>query len=239
MREPFPLQWPEGWARTPFHERAHSRFITGMARALRELLVELDRLGAANVVITSDLPHRSSGLPYGSAPDTGVAVWFVLDGAEHVLACDRWRSAAENIHAIGLSIAAIRGIDRWGVRDVVARAFAGFQALPAGGQSAAVRDDGSRPWWVVLCIQRDVLEEPLATLAKARRSYRMLMRQMHPDTDGGSNGTLTAAAAELNVAMDKAVRELESEHQRRQSESIGPEITQDIPMGRPRRAGRR
>lgn len=201
MREPFPLQWPDGWARTPFDDRSVSRFVTGMARALRELLRELNLLGAANVVITSDLPRRPNGMPYGEAADAGIAVWFVLDGEERVFACDRWALAAENVHAIALSIAALRGIERWGAGDIVVRAFQGFKALPAPGATA---NPTARPWWVVLCVIRNPLEPPAATLAKARRAYRMLMRVAHPDAGGEHD-----QAAELTNAMEQARAELE------------------------------
>lgn len=197
MRSPFPLQWPPGWDRTPPQERSVSRFITGMARATRGLRLELERLGAANVVISSDLPTRSNGTPYGSAADNGVAVWFVLDGEEHVLACDRWLQAAENIHAITLTIAAIRGIGRWGVRQASSRAFQGFKALPPAPEPAR------EPWWIVLCIQRDVLEPKLATWAKAKRAHRMLMRVA--DTGTGD----TEQAIRLNAALADARLELD------------------------------
>jgi hypothetical protein len=197
MRSSFPLQWPPGWGRTPPPDRESSRFVTGMARALRECLHELERLGAANVVITSDLPTRSNGLPYGDAPDTGIAIWFVLRGEERVLACDRWKRPAENLHAIGLTVQALRGIERWGAGDMVNRAFQGFQALPA---PAGTR----RTWWAVLCLQRDVLELPMATLARARRAHRILIKHAHPDKEGGSD----IVAAEINAAMDEAVAEL-------------------------------
>lgn len=213
MRAPFPLQWPPNWPRTPPKDREASRFVTGMARAIREVLAELSRLGAANVVITSDLPTKTNGLPYAQADreatDSGIAVWFVLDGEERVQACDRWRRAAENLHAIALTIAAIRGISRWGSVEAVNRAFAGFKALPPAPSP-------ERPWWVVLCIQRDVLEEPLATLAKARRAHRMLIRALHPDVEGGD----TDRAAEINVAFAEAERELEAAEAKRVADAV-------------------
>lgn len=199
MREPFPLQWPDNWARVPPRDRKDSRFVTGMARAIKEVLHELDLLGADNVVITSDLPRRSSGLPYGEAADNGIAVWFVWRDVERVMASDCWRRPAENLHAIALSLQAIRGLERWGAHDIVVRAFQGFTALTSGSPAPL------RPWWQVLCIQRDVLEPPLATLAKARRSHRLLMRAgAHPDL-GGSHDL----AAELNMALQEAERELD------------------------------
>jgi hypothetical protein len=182
-----------------------------MARALREVHSELERLGAANAIITSDLPVRSNGMPYAmgdrDASDTGIAVWFVLDGEERVLVCDRWRRPSENLHAIALTIAAIRGIARWGSGELVNRAFEGFKALPP-----AV-DPPNRPWWEVLCVQVDVLEmreSPLAVLAKARRAHRMLIRTAHPDVGGDADH-----ASAINVAFAEAERELEAAEARR------------------------
>lgn len=192
-RSPFPLQWPDGWARTTV--RATSRFSTGMSSALKRLRHELKLLGTANVVITSDLPTRASGMPYGDAADPGIAVWFVMDGAERVFACDRWRHAGDNVHAVALSIAALRGLDRWGASDMVSRAFAGFAALPAPTPS----------WIDVLQMTREVgrTTDKDSLLRDARRQHRHLMRLAHPDV-GGTHET----AVRLNNALEEAEREL-------------------------------
>jgi hypothetical protein len=217
MREPFPLQWPDGWARTADDERRKSKFgyrqsgnvPFGQARA--ELLAELDRLGAANAVITSDLPTRADGLPYAATNrvgDTGIAVWFVLaddrgNMQERVFACDKWRSHAENMSAIAHSIAALRGLDRWGASDVVTRAFAGFNALPPGSSDDAPPAPKKREW-------RDVLEMgnhhmlPVADqLLVAKARHREAIKRAHPDAGGTHE-----AAAELNAALAEAEAEL-------------------------------
>lgn len=217
-REPFPLQWPEGWQRTKAVLRARSRFgfrgQVGFSAACKDLLVELQRLGAANVVLTSDLPLRIDGLPYsnGRAEDPGIAVWFVLADdrgrmQERVFACDKWLTHAENMVAIARSVEALRGLDRWGAGDVVTRAFAGFNALPAGSSDEYVvpPPPRKRPW-------REVLGEPwpelddeeLLVLAKAR--HRKLIARHHPDVGGEHE-----RAAELNAALDEAERELRGE----------------------------
>lgn len=209
MRKPCPLQWPDGWQRTASDERRPSRFGghagVGFSVALTDLRLELTRLGAANPVITTDLPVRLDGLPYSAAgpiKDPAVAVWFVLDGHERVFACDRWRTHAENMRAIAKTIEAMRGLARWGAADVVHRAFSGFAALPPG-EPAHDRTPRHRPW-------RDVLGGPwpaelagldLFVLAKAR--HRAAIQGAHPDV-GGS----TEVAAELNAALAEAEREL-------------------------------
>jgi len=196
MRSPFPLQWPAGWKRTT--SRYSSKFEKGRGfNAARDgTLNELKLFRARQVVITSNLPTNSKGLPTstssGVLADPGIAVWWVdRNGSERVIACDRWRTAVENMHTIELSIAAFRGIDRWGATDIVDRAFAGFAALPAAGET------GGRGW-------RDVFGLPdCQRLEVARTAFRALMMTNHPDR-GGS----TERAAELNAAMAAAEEEL-------------------------------
>lgn len=198
-RKPYPLQWPDGWKRTapvdrrrsPFGDRRNPLSAFGTAR---ELLEELDRLGAAIAVITSFLPTRDDGLPYsdGRSEDPAIAVWFVLDGTERVFACDRWFTAAENMRAITKSITAMRGLERWGMTDIIGRAFAGFAALPAGPPS----------WRVIFGVEgMEIPADDLLVVVKAR--HRKLIAVAHPD-HGGSLERATA----LNEALQDAERDL-------------------------------
>lgn len=204
MREPFPLQWPEGWARTNAADRTRSRFgVRGQvsfSQVRTELLHELDLLGAANAIITSDLPVRHDGLPYATNRldgDPGIAVWFVLDDKERVFPCDKWRSHAENMQAIAKSIEALRGLERWGVGDVVTRAFSGFNALPPGPSP-----EPARSWREVLGgVWPELARAELLVIARAR--HRAAIRTAHPDA-GGSH----ELAAELNAAIAAAELEL-------------------------------
>jgi hypothetical protein len=210
-REPFPLQWPTGWRRTPEEDRDSARFRVSLAEALQDLLYELDLMNAANVVITSDLPTRSDGLPYssGKCDDPGIAVWCTIGGQERVFACDRWASPAANIRAIGKTIESLRGIARWGAADMVTRAVAGFQALPAGdGQETAPNPASIRKHWAtVLNVPRETSDGRAPTRAQllnwARVRHREAIRKAHPDA-GGSH----ERATELNVALQEAEAEL-------------------------------
>jgi hypothetical protein len=212
-RSPYPLQWPPGRTRTKPAERQHSRFGAAKERwgarqpptpyeAAKELRAELERLGAGHVVITTQLPTRHDGLPYsdGRSEDPGVAVWFVHKGHERVFACDRWRTHGENMRAIAKSIEAMRGLERWGMADVVEQAFAGFAALPAG-------EPEKRGWREVFGVESlvDTLmassTDDLLAVVKAR--HRKLIADAHPDAGGD-----TARAAELNAALDQAEKEL-------------------------------
>jgi hypothetical protein len=61
----YPLQWPEGWPRTPYHQRQNDyRFRSSgcafsgrgeltVARTLKELRRELRLLGAWNVIVST------------------------------------------------------------------------------------------------------------------------------------------------------------------------------------------
>lgn len=208
-REPFPLQWPEGWKRSSTRSKSKFGFKgsgqVSLSGALTFLREELQRLGARNAVITSDLPTRNDGLPYadGRSPDPGIAVWFVLDGHERVFACDKWRTHAENMQSIALSIEAMRGLTRWGASDIVTRAFTGFSALPPG---SGVEDNATPPpppkrdWKQVFDIGDALAALPprdLLAIVKAR--HREWIRTAHPDA-GGS----VEIAAELNAALAEA-----------------------------------
>lgn len=210
-RKPYPLQWPETAKRTPLGARERSRFgpkgrgeVSVFAAAV-DVRRELNLLGAGNSIITSMLPTRSDGLPYADGGrvqhDPGIAVWFELAGDEMVFACDRWATAGENLWAISLSINAMRGLERWGMADVVNRAFAGFKALPPG--SAGTMPAGPPPWREVLggAWPPDLDKADQLAIAKAR--YRAAIAKSHPDA-GGSH----ELAASLNAAIAAAELEL-------------------------------
>jgi hypothetical protein len=217
-RDPFPLFWPDGWPRTRAGDRIKSRFghkqsgQVSLSGARNLLLDELNRLGAANFVITSDLPTRNDGLPYadGRATDPGVAVWFMLPDArgnlqERVFPCDKWPSHAENMQAIAKSIEALRGLDRWGVGDVITRAFAGFNALPPGTDSTTPPQPVKRSWWEILDVGENLkaVLKPFEILAIAKARHREMIKGAHPDA-GGSHDR----AAELNAALAEAEAEM-------------------------------
>jgi hypothetical protein len=164
--ERYPLTWPQGWPRTPAYKRERSSFKVTPGAAMTDLLEELRRLGARDVIISSNLALRGDGLPYARQPkhdDEGIAVYFTRKGVDMVLACDKYGRREENMRAISKTIDAIRGIERWGSSDMMERAFTGFTALPSP----------------VALSWRDVLDpaDPLG-------SYRRLRSQAHPDRGG-------------------------------------------------------
>jgi hypothetical protein len=93
------------------------------------------------------------------------------NGKQLCFACDRWHHIQDNMHAIGLTIEALRGIARWGTGDMMEAAFRGFAALPAPGQSGL-------SWWQVLGVAMNANEDQI------RDAYRALVKKHHPDTGG-------------------------------------------------------
>lgn len=188
----YPLCWPPGWPRCQTPQ--HSRFETTPTAARAHLLAELDRLGARDVVVSSNAALLKSGDLAGRQPyleDTGVAVYFVLDGQQRVIPCDKWVRLGDNLRAIGLTVNALRGLDRWGTPGIVAAAFAGFHALPAGPAPDGV------PWWQVLELP------PNADAAAIKAAYRVKARATHPDVGGDRT-----AFERLTAAYDQGLRGL-------------------------------
>ena len=194
----FPLQWPDGWPRTPdgqrevnnrFHGRVHGGLAMGRARD--QLVAELSRLGVKNVVVSTNVELRMDGLPYANQrqlPDPGVAVYFTLKGRPLAMARDRFRTVAGNMRSLTLAIEAMRQLERHGGSDMMEKAFSGFAAIAP--------PDWKKPWREIFGVKPD-WQGDITTL------YREKARNRHPDA--GGNDTLMA---ELNVAYNEAKREL-------------------------------
>lgn len=133
-----PLTWPDGWRRTK--EPKHSRFGTWnkkvtIHKATNFVLEELRLMGvdSQDVIISTNLRLRLDGLPYSNQrepEDQGVSVWWDTGEDMRVLALDKYNRIADNMWAIGKTIEAMRGIERWGSGEILERTFTGFTALP-------------------------------------------------------------------------------------------------------------
>jgi len=192
LLEAFPLTWPSDQLRTPAHQRERGRFDTGFGRARDELLGELRRMGAREVVLSTNVPTRRDGLPYADArepADPGVAVYFTHGKRQLVIACDSYLSVRANVRAVGATVEALRTIQRHGATSMLERAFTGFTALPPKGGTGA-------PWWEVLGVAQT------ASAAEAKVAFRELARLHHPDAGGD-----TETMARLNRAYEQSQEE--------------------------------
>lgn len=200
-----PLQWPEGWPRTPenrrdkarFSTRARSRYADSLtvAEGVERVLDELNRFGVGrdDAVISTNVKTRLDGLPRSdqAAPtDPGVAVyWETRNGARKVMAIDRYTRVADNLAAVAATLDAMRAIERHGGAQILDRAFTGFTALPSPG--------AARHWREVIGVPATVRDMPSVRIA-----YRRRASDLHPDK-GGSHD----AMVELNAALQAAEKE--------------------------------
>ena len=189
--EAYPLQWPAGRPRKQWPER--SNFEVTLGRAIRDVQDEVRRLGGSQLVISSNLPLRRDGIPYANASqpkDRGVAVYFRYKKRPMCFACDRWDKIEDNMRAISHTIAALRGIERWGTGQMVEQAFTGFVALPAPEQ----------PW------QALGLDTSTPTREQIEDAYRRLAMQHHPDRGGDPQ-----QMARINSARDDLLKNISSQ----------------------------
>lgn len=172
MADAYPLQWPDGRARFSGHRVPNGNFKMSDSAMVGHLLDELDRLKASDVVIsTNKAPYSRS---QAKLEDPGVAVYFTRKGQQICIACDKWSKVEDNIHAIGLCVEAIRGMERWGTTDMVDAAFSGYTALPA----TASEHRGPRAWHDVLGVASD------SSPAVIRAAYKSKALVAHPDKGG-------------------------------------------------------
>lgn len=120
----YPLCWPAGWPRTTTRESG--RFKTTLSAALNFLRKEVGLLGGKNLVLSSNCT-----LGHERPVDSGVVAYFLLKDQNIAIPCDRWRKVEDNVRAIGLTIEAMRGMERWGAKHMIKAMFQGFKALPA------------------------------------------------------------------------------------------------------------
>lgn len=190
MTNAYPLHWPPTWPRTLHPKRA--RFDTTFSIARDGLLDELRRLGARDIIISTNLELRLDGLPKATRrqpTDVGVAAYFSLAGNPQCIPCDKWNRIEDNLQAIRLTVEALRGLERWGAKEMVNAAFRGFAALPA---------PHTETWWEILELT------PQATEPDIRAAFRRLARLTHPDAGGDKDEFI-----KLQNAFEEGLRSIQ------------------------------
>lgn len=190
----YPLAWPTTHKRNT--ERRIGYFKSygekiSIAVAMSRLENELERIGAKDQIISTNIETRLDGRPRSDRAepsDPGVALYFTLKGKPHCLPCDTYTKVAQNIAALAAHIEATRAIERYGVASL-AEMFTGFQALPAPGKAE------SQKWRNVLRFG----ETQAVSVDMVSTRYRELAKE---------KSTNEAALRELNVARDEALKEL-------------------------------
>lgn len=183
MTTAYPLAWPPGWPRTQWPKRSafgeyrdshrgsyKVKDDVTMSRARFFLVEELRRLGAEDVVVSTNLKQRKDGTgPLSSQrkpEDIGVAVYFSLKGKQQCFPCDKWNRIEDNLYAIAKTIEAMRGIARWGSQEMVNATFQGFEQL--------TNDIRPRSFYFKDCNTEKEIE----------RQFKELAKKMHPHAGG-------------------------------------------------------
>jgi len=156
------------------------------------------RIDPDDVVISSNLELRRDGLPRSGqrAPDDpGVAVYFVLDGRQQVIALDVYDCVQDNLAAVAATLSAMRTIERHG-GGLMERAFTGFAALPSPDAA------GGKSWQETLGVAYD------ADINTAMTAYKRLRSKNHPDKGGDPDTfrSIVDAWAEAQHALIKTDR---------------------------------
>ncbi|HLI67204.1 MAG TPA: hypothetical protein VKU90_12645 [Caulobacteraceae bacterium] len=147
----------------------------------------LERLGARDIVISSDLALDAASAAHRVEPaDPGAAVDFDLDGRHFALASDGFTTVFDNLIALGRHVESAAAMEQHGVATLseILRAFV----------VAPLRGD-----W------RDVLGD-LSTSDEVGAIFRKLSATCHPDTSTGSHERM----ARLTRARDEALQDLRS-----------------------------
>jgi hypothetical protein len=214
MTQAYPLQWPEGWPRTPEVKRAggmqfrmraddsafHTKPVT-FGDARDKLYEEVRKLGGKNIVLSSNNPVGRNGIPIEASrrlDDPGFALYFSLGGRPMVMACDRFQLPAANLASLRLAIEALRQLERHGGGYMMERAFAGFSALPPPASEEPPLD-----WRAELGPLPDGLS-PGDLLAIVESRYRAKAKSAHSDHHGGDDSRMIR----LNAAIAGARTEL-------------------------------
>ena len=196
MTEAYPLQWPPGWKQTEHPKRSAFGEYT-FYRMTNEVKDELRRLGAKDIIISTNVPLRLDGQPYSNRKPEGshgVAVYFKLEGKEQCIPCDKWDKVEDNLRAIFKTIEALRGLERWGAKEMVDAAFRGFQALPHYEDN------------VIIGQQVEQYFHHCKSLDEVEMTFKHKRKYMHPDA-GGSNSDF----AELTSQYSQAKKRFEDE----------------------------
>jgi hypothetical protein len=194
MTQAYPLQWPEGWERTPAHQREDGRakfrrgdwrsgyrYLT-VSLAIGELIEELRLMGATKLIVSSNIALRLDGYPRSGQKipdDPGVGIFFNWDGEDRQMARDAYIRPEENIRSLALVVNGLRQVERHGGSRMFKKSFEGFMALPP--PSAFAMPPPEDDWWTVLGVPETALWQDIrsAYRAKSREADEALQRKLN------------------------------------------------------------
>ncbi len=183
------LTWPDSKPRAA--QRVGTPFKTEIAKATQEIEYELARWGVRQWIISRNNQRVFAG-------DPGVALWWNKppkkrgDPVElRVLACDKYQTLAANMHALYLTLNAMRALERWGAYTLEQAAEGARPALPPPG-GMEVPDWRKTLGWIE-GLSKD------KQLVLCEHAYRSMARESNGDE---------AKLRVLNAAIERAREEL-------------------------------
>lgn len=179
-------QWPG--ARTK--DRKRSTFRAPWGKSVKTLAAELRLVKAKDAVLQVEIEERyfrNDGLPRADARATGPGVVLSFNhpaAGALMYPCDRFDSWQDNVHALALSLEALRAVDRYGVTRN-AEQYRGWKALPASTDGPMDRDEAAR----VIAAEAGMKAANAAdTLRKnpvdCAAAIRLALMNTHPDRGG-------------------------------------------------------
>ncbi len=128
------------------------------------------------------------------AGDPGVAVWWAdRKDALRVLACDKFTTQAFNLHAIVLTLTAMRGLERWGAYTIEQAIEGARLALPSP-------EVETLDW-------RLIFKAPPLTAGLAKIDILDMVNTRYRRMAGEANGD-DSELRRLNLAIEAARKEL-------------------------------
>jgi hypothetical protein len=180
------VTWPPGRPRAA--QRTDSAFKNREAATERRgIEVELERWGVRQFIISASNQRIFAG-------DPAAAVWWQTPpprGELRVLACDKYTKLADNLHAIRLTLEAMRALERWGAYTAEQAAEGARLALPPPEGHAAA--DWRRLLGYISGLAPD------KQLVLCEHAYRSMSREAAGDE---------ARQRQINLAIEAARKEL-------------------------------
>ena len=170
-----------------------AQFKMNYMRVLDDLESELRRIKARDITIEAGFSAadlRNDGWPRAGTKTShpGVILYCHTPDGPLKFACGTYGKFEDNMHAIGLTLEALRAVDRYGATEGHEQ-YRGFAALPAAADVETVRGWTLHDAAFWLAGRTDWAADGaqlLASYDSFRRAYKEAATRLHPDTPGGS-----------------------------------------------------